>query len=176
MSCARSASSHLLSLPRNSRLKLPELNSQASASGSMSSAVQVSVNTRSLIHNSSSCRQPIFLTGPRRVENWRGVLGGAYPLPALSFSGASLAQPCSVSSSRSSNRTGGFPASGSRTRLVEVVNLLHAFAHGKLRGKREAGTSPASHTGIRWESVSIPRPALCACCTTTGGAGSSRNN
>ena len=36
-------------------------------------------------------------------------------MPALSFAGASLVQPCSVSSSRSSNRTGGFPASGSRT-------------------------------------------------------------
>jgi len=48
-----------------------------------------------------------------RVEKWRGGLGAAYLLPALSFAGASLASPCSVSTSRSSNRTCGFPASGS---------------------------------------------------------------
>jgi hypothetical protein len=53
-----------------------------------------------------------------RVERWRGGLGRAYLLPALSFAGASLAMPCSVSTSRSSNRTGRFPASGSRTRTI----------------------------------------------------------
>src|SRR5581483_3384025 len=37
-------------------------------------------------------------------------------LPALSRPGALVAPPCSVSTSRSSNRTGGFPASGSRMR------------------------------------------------------------
>jgi transposase len=52
-----------------------------------------------------------------RVERWRGSLGQAHPLPALSSAGASLARPCSVSTSRSSNRTGGFPASGSRTKV-----------------------------------------------------------
>ncbi len=54
--------------------------------------------------------------GVRRVEKWRGGLGMAYRLPALSSAGASLAMPCSVSTSRSSNRTGRSPASGSRTR------------------------------------------------------------
>ena len=34
---------------------------------------------------------------------WRGGLGAAYLFPALSFAGASLAAPCSVSTSRSSN-------------------------------------------------------------------------
>jgi transposase len=53
-----------------------------------------------------------------RVEMWRGGLGGLYLFPALSSAGASLASPCSVSTSRSSNRTGGFPASGSRRRLT----------------------------------------------------------
>jgi transposase len=48
------------------------------------------------------------------VEMWRGVVGLAYLFPALSSAGASLAGPCSVSTSRSSNRTCGFPASGSR--------------------------------------------------------------
>jgi len=57
-----------------------------------------------------------FVAFQGRVERWRGGLGGAYLLPALSFAGASLAQPCSVSTSRSSNRTCRFPASGFRTR------------------------------------------------------------
>ena len=46
-----------------------------------------------------------------RVEKWRGGLGGPIR-PALSSAGASLALPCSVSTSRSSNRTCSFPASG----------------------------------------------------------------
>src|SRR5437763_876319 len=45
-----------------------------------------------------------------RVERWRGGLGQAQRLPALSSAGASLAWPCPVSTSRSSNRTCGFPA------------------------------------------------------------------
>ncbi len=39
----------------------------------------------------------------------------AYLFPPLSSGGASIAAPCSVSTSRSSNRTCGFPASGSPT-------------------------------------------------------------
>ena len=42
----------------------------------------------------------------------------AYLFPALSSAGASLGSPCSVSTSRSSNRTGGVTASGSRKRLT----------------------------------------------------------
>src|ERR1700735_775666 len=53
-----------------------------------------------------------------RVEMWRGGLGAPYLFPALSSAGASLGSPCSVSTSRSSNRTGGSPASGSRRRLT----------------------------------------------------------
>jgi hypothetical protein len=48
-----------------------------------------------------------------RVGRWRGGVGPAYLLPPLSSGGASIAQPCSVSTSRSSNRTCRFPASGS---------------------------------------------------------------
>ena len=70
-----------------------------------------------------------------RVEMWRGGVGSAYLLPALSFAGASLAGPCSVSTSRSSNRTGAFNASGSRRKP-------HVFAHGELR--------------VRWASRSKP--------------------
>jgi len=59
----------------------------------------------------------LYLTDGRlpigRVERWRGGLGLAYLLPALSSAGASIASPCSVSTSRSSNRTCSFPASGS---------------------------------------------------------------
>ena len=50
-----------------------------------------------------------------RVERWRGGLGVAYLCPALSSAGASLAAPCSVSTSRSSNRACEFPAHGSPT-------------------------------------------------------------
>ena len=50
-----------------------------------------------------------------RVERWRGGLGLAYLCPALSSAGASLAAPCSVSTSRSSNRACEFPAHGSPT-------------------------------------------------------------
>jgi hypothetical protein len=39
-----------------------------------------------------------------RVERWRGGLGQAHRVPALSSAGASLARPCPVSTSRSSNR------------------------------------------------------------------------
>jgi hypothetical protein len=49
-----------------------------------------------------------------RVEMWRGGLGLAYLYPTLSFVGASLSKPCPVSTSRSSNRTCTFRASGSR--------------------------------------------------------------
>jgi len=64
--------------------------------------------------------------GSGRVETWRGgERAGEWPFAG----GLSLDRRClspthrSVSTSRSSNRTCGFPASGSRTRF-------HAFAHG----------------------------------------------
>ena len=52
-----------------------------------------------------------------RVEMCGG-LGAAYLFPPLSSGGASIASPCSVSTSRSSNRTCGFPASGSPTAVA----------------------------------------------------------
>ena len=58
-----------------------------------------------------------------RVEEWRGCLGLAYLLPALSSAGASIASPCPVSTPRSSNRTGAINASGSRTRLTHTFAL-----------------------------------------------------
>ena len=56
---------------------------------------------------------------------WRGGLGSAYRLPALSVAGASLSGPCSVSTSRSSNRTCLFQASVSRRRLTQSPRPLH---------------------------------------------------
>jgi len=58
-------------------------------------------------------------------------------LPTLSFVGASLTQPCFVSTSRSSNRTGGFAASGSRRKD-------HGVAHGKLRVRAVKRTKPST--------------------------------
>ena len=49
---------------------------------------------------------------------WRGGLGAAYLFPPLSSGSASIASPCSVSTSRSSNRTCGFPASGAPTAVA----------------------------------------------------------
>jgi len=81
------------------------------------------------------------------VEMWRGGLGLAYLFPALSAAGASLAGgpaggrgkagPYFVSTSRSSNRTGAFRASGSRRRV-------HVIAHGRLRVRLGKQTRPST--------------------------------
>ena len=55
----------------------------------------------------------------------------AYLFPALSSAGASLAGPCSVSTSRSSNRTGGVTASGSRKRLTSFCVTPSATSEHK---------------------------------------------
>ena len=85
-----------------------------------------------LLHSSGSDLLYASRTGRSRlpgiicgVEVWRGGLGGTYRLPALSFAGASLARHASVSTPRSSNRTCGFAASGSRRRLTQSPRLLH---------------------------------------------------
>jgi hypothetical protein len=51
---------------------------------------------------------------------WRGRLGLAYLFPALSSAGASLSKLHSVSTSRSSNRTSAFRASGSRRNEAQI--------------------------------------------------------
>jgi hypothetical protein len=88
------------------------------------------------------CWSSIPPPSPRRgrVERWRGCLGQAHRLPALSSAGASLAWPCPVSTSRSSNRTSGFAASGSRRRH-------HEFAHGKLC-RRTVRSKRTSTSGV----------------------------
>jgi len=95
-----------------------------------------------------------------RVESRCGavVLGSAYLFPALSFAGASLALPCSVSTSRSSNPACGFPAPGFRTRL-------HSYSASHVRPRTvaatfvEAGTIPASGAGVGHGTVSFHDPA-----------------
>ena len=66
----------------------------------------------------------VFHTQDGGVEMWRGGLGSAYLLPALSSAGASLSGPCSVSTSRSSNRTCLSQASGSRRRLTQLPKAI----------------------------------------------------
>ena len=67
----------------------------------------------------SPIRSPTPFQGVRRVEKWRGGLGGSLYslLLALSFASVTISPPCSVSTSRSSNRTCEFPASGSRLQV-----------------------------------------------------------
>jgi len=91
-------------------------------------------------------RRPVKGIFPRvgRVEVWRGggrsrgvaVSGGFRPTPVP------RSVPCSVSRPRSSNRTCGFPASGSRRRR-------HAFAHGHLHPSLTRGAPPAA-SGSSW--------------------------
>ncbi len=78
---------------------------------------------------------PQPLTVSSRVEMWRGGVGLAYPFPALSYAGASLAKPCPVSTPRSSNRTCAINASGSRRKH-------HGFAHEKLRVRSVSRSRP----------------------------------
>ena len=71
-----------------------------------------------------------------------GAAGRAYLWPPLSSGGASRARPWSVSTSRSSNRTCGFPASGSRTRAT--LSPTESCAFGPL-----GGPVPTFHRDIR---------------------------
>jgi hypothetical protein len=86
---------------------------------------------------------------------WRGSVGLAYPFPALSSAGASLASPCPVSTSRSSNRTCGFPASGSRWKH-------HDFAHEKLLVRSGSRISPS--VSYRCSSGNFPVPGFGTLC------------
>jgi hypothetical protein len=72
---------------------------------------------------------------------WRGSLGLTYLFPALSSAGASLVGPCSVSTSRSSNRMCGFPASGSRRKFTISPTRSGRYVSQALLSRR-------SRTGI----------------------------
>jgi hypothetical protein len=84
-----------------------------------------------------------------RVEIWRGAVGQAYLLPPLSSGGASIARPWSVSRFRSSNRTCGFPASGSRTRTT--LSPTEGCAFGV-----PGGPDPTSRKDTYRETASCP--------------------
>src|SRR5260370_717826 len=68
----------------------------------------------------------LLMTG--RVEEWRGGLGEALRVAGSFVCRCPSSPPCSVSTPRSSNRTCGFAASGSRTRT-------HAVAHKRRCGR-----------------------------------------
>jgi hypothetical protein len=87
------------------------------------------------VRDSGISRRRMISDRMGRVEMWRGGLGWACLFPALSSAGASLSKPCSVSTSRSSNRTGAINASGSRRKH-------HGFAHEKLRFRSASRTRP----------------------------------
>ena len=90
-----------------------------------------------------------------RVEMWRGAVGRAYLWPPLSSGGASRARPWSVSTSRSSNRTCGFPASGSRTRAT--LSPTESCAFGP-----PGGPVPTSRRDIRRGTSSRPGGSVLA--------------
>jgi hypothetical protein len=101
-----------------------------------------------------------------RVERWRGGLGSAYRLPALSSAGASLALPCSVSTSRSSNRTCRFPASGSRTRFMRSPT--------RSGGEVWPGSAGPEFPGAGRDIGRIPAQACRSSAATTDGPGHRR--
>jgi hypothetical protein len=80
-----------------------------------------------------------FSRARSRVGKWRGGLGAAYPVLTLSVVSASLAAPCSVSTSPSSNRTCRFAASGSPTGFATraTAACVHAAFLGLARGFRD---------------------------------------
>ena len=79
---------------------------------------------------------------------WRGGLGAAYLFPPLSSGGASIASPCPVSTSRSSNRTCGFPASGSPTAVAFRHTPPVLFKRLHLKAKLVPGSPGLSLEGI----------------------------
>ena len=73
-------------------------------------------------------------------------------VPSLSSDGASLVISCSVSTYRSSNRTCGFPASGSRTRVD------HVPAYATFRGRccnRYVGFASAFSCKVCWSFLTF---------------------
>ena len=99
-----------------------------------------------------------------RVERWRGGLGrGMSVCPGFPFV-AQGRMPCSVSTSRSSNRTCRFPASGSPTR----VTLSPTEGGGGRYGPD--GPGRAVHKAAYPGSAVLYPPVLYASAATTSGA------
>ena len=92
---------------------------------------------------------------------WRGGLGAAYLLLALSSAGASLARTMLRFHIPLIEPDGRI----SRIRLSDKgLTLSPTGRCGRTSG---AGPVPALHAGMRQDSVSIPDPASCASYTTT---------
>ena len=80
-----------------------------------------------------------------RVEMWRGGLGLTYLFPVLSSAGASLVGPCSVSTSRSSNRTCAINASGSRRKFtISPTRSGRYVSQARLTRRNRTGIYPGT--------------------------------
>jgi hypothetical protein len=100
------------------------------------------------------CRVTVYVEASTKmcgVEMWRGGVGAAHRLLALS---SPVPQHASVSTFRSSNRMGGFPASGSRKEVHDVV-------HGKWRGRLLRRTRPSTLCRAALENRLVPDITLC---------------
>jgi len=93
--------------------------------------------------------------GPTVPSSLRDLGAGTRHSQRVESRCGAVAASRSVSTSRSSNRTCGFPASGSRTRT-------HDFAHGKLRVRTLSRTSP--RVWYRYSSENRVNPVLRILC------------
>ena len=94
---------------------------------------------------------------PCRVEEWRGGLGAAYLLPALSSAGASLASAMLRFHSPLIEPDGRI----SRIRLSDKDSRVRP--REAARPRHSGGSGPARRAGTRRGTVTSPDPAPCAC-------------
>ena len=106
-----------------------------------------------------------------RVERWRSGLGVAYRFPTLSFAGASLAQPCSVSTSRSSNRTGASPSSASSCIAVEA--LAAGYSSGSCWSRVSGLLSRRIHVSLQPAQLTASRQAVLPSSSASCASGAS---
>jgi hypothetical protein len=79
------------------------------------------------------------------VEMWRGCLALTYLFPALSSADASLVGPCSVTTSRSSNRTCAINASGSRRKFTSSPTRSGRYvSQARLSRRSRTGIDPGT--------------------------------
>ena len=99
-----------------------------------------------------------------------GGLGAAYLFPPLSSGGASIASPCSVSTSRSSNRTCGFPASGSPTAVAFRHTLPTLSRRLHLKAKLVPGSPGLSSEVLATLQTFVPFPNVGGLPRNSGGS------
>lgn len=103
-----------------------------------------------------------------RVETWRGGLGEPCLLPALSVAGARVSHHAPFPS-RSSNQTGGFPASGSRRRLTRLAcNAVCSFWTLSGVVRLTPISSSCATSCVPFQLRPFPPPALPGFVGTTG--------